>query len=132
MPKKVNKILLLRARLKPLMDYGIVEKLPEANGIRDTHTVPATIVGMRFNGVGKLERGTRLRLVPQPENPYDSDALAVMTAEHKVIGHIAKQDIRRDLLLAIARHSGRAMTGHLAQPWCPRHGENGIIAHISV
>ena len=122
----------LQERLKTRTEYSHVDEIPTASGIGDTHFVPAMVVGMRFNDVGKLERGTRLRLIPQIDNPYDSDALAVMTAEHKLIGHIAKSDKHRDLFLACARHSGRAMCGVLAQAWCRQYGENGIVAHISV
>ena len=122
----------LQERLKTRTEYSHVDKIPTASRIGDTHFVPATIVGMRFNHVGKLERGTRVRLIPQPNNLYDSDALAVMTAEHKLIGHIAKSDKHRDLFLACARHSGRAMCGVLAQAWCRQHGSTAVVAHISV
>lgn len=40
---------------------------------------------------GKLKTGTLLRLVPDPRNPYDSNAVKVVTMSGDILGFIPKQ-----------------------------------------
>lgn len=40
---------------------------------------------------GKLNPGTLLRLVAEPDNPYDSNAVKVMTIGGDTLGYIPKQ-----------------------------------------
>jgi hypothetical protein len=49
---------------------------------------PITITGLRFNGNVNLKPGMRFNLKKEPENPFDSDAIAVYL-EDKRIGYVA-------------------------------------------
>ena len=47
-----------------------------------------TIAGTHFYGVSEFERGVMLRLLREPDNAYDSDAVAVYLGGEKV-GYVA-------------------------------------------
>ncbi len=50
-----------------------------------------TIAGTYFHKAVKLEKGTRLKLVKEPDNSYDKDAIAVYVGDDKV-GYVANSE----------------------------------------
>lgn len=56
---------------------------------------------------GKLNRGERLTLVPEPQNPYDANAIAVIGPDGRQLGYLSR---------AVAETISRAM--HEGQMFC--------------
>ena len=53
------------------------------------------VVGVTFNGrqeiVSNLKPGEVLKFNPEPNNPHDSNAVAVMTGDGKIVGHVPRE-----------------------------------------
>lgn len=62
------------------------------------------VVGLSFRQVTtELKQGDRVKLVPEPENKYDPNALAVHSLEGEHIGYVGKKDPLRLRMLAKAK-----------------------------
>lgn len=61
------------------------------------------VVGLSFRRVTeKLGTGDLVRIVPEPDNKYDPNALAVQTEAGAMLGYIGKKDPLRSKLLEVA------------------------------
>lgn len=62
------------------------------------------VVGLSFRRVTKqLKQGDKVKLVPEPENKYDPNALAVHSLDDDHLGYVGKKDPLRFRMLAKAR-----------------------------
>lgn len=61
---------------------------------------------------GELAVGTRIEVVPQPDNPYDSNALAIVAGDNR-LGYIPRAFAER--VHADERTQGRVLTGHVVE-----------------
>lgn len=62
------------------------------------------VVGLSFRRVTTpLKQGDRVKLVPEPDNKYDPNALAIHTLEGEHIGYVGKKDPLRLRMLAKAK-----------------------------
>lgn len=61
-------------------------------------------VGMSFRSVKeRVAVGDKVRLVPEPDNKYDPNALAIQTLDGAFLGYVAKKDKLRTKMLARAK-----------------------------
>ena len=51
--------------------------------------------------IGELEIGTNILLVPEPQNPHDKNAVAVLSVNRKMLGHISKEVAAKYQLLCL-------------------------------
>lgn len=62
------------------------------------------VVGLSFRRITKqLKRGDRVKLVPEPENKYDPNALAIYSMGGEHLGYVGKKDPLRLRMLAKAK-----------------------------
>ena len=68
------------------------------------HATEVKVVGLSFRHVtNKLERGDKVRLVPEPDNKYDPNALSVQTLDGEMLGYVGKNDKLRLKMLERAK-----------------------------
>jgi hypothetical protein len=61
-----------------------------------------TMVGMRFNPGTVVNEGDIVKMVREPENPYDSNAIKIVNAEGQTCGHLKREHaIEAGALLAV-------------------------------
>ena len=64
-------------------------------------------VGMSFRHVKEeLKVGDKVKLVPEPDNKYDPNALSIQTVDGEMLGYVGKKDKLRTKMLAKARNEG--------------------------
>lgn len=62
------------------------------------------VVGLSFRRVTKkLKQGDRVKLVPEPDNKYDPNALAIYSLDGEHLGYVGKKDPLRLRMLAKAK-----------------------------
>lgn len=69
---------------------------------------------------GRLQPGTPLRLVPRPDNPYDSTAVEIRLADGIMLGHVPREysadffaQVRAGHLICARIRSARATPGRV-------------------
>ena len=79
---------IIYSQYKPVLNW---EDTPCAQG----ETTLVTVVGLQFipdkSVLTQLHIGDNLKLVAEPNNQYDSFAIAVHTLNNKIVGHLEKQ-----------------------------------------
>lgn len=65
-----------------------------------SHAAEVKAVGMSFRHVkNKLKKGDRVKLVPEPDNKYDPNALQIQSLEGEMLGYVGKKDKMRSKFL---------------------------------
>jgi hypothetical protein len=64
------------------------------------HETEVKVVGLSFRHIkNKLEVGDKVKLVPEPTNKYDPNALSIQTLSGELVGYVGKSDRLRSKIL---------------------------------
>lgn len=78
--------------------------MTEARTRRMSYPTEVKAVGLSFRHVtAKLKRGDRVKLVPEPDNKFDPNALAIQTLDGEMLGYVGKKDPLRLRMLESAK-----------------------------
>ena len=91
---------------------------------------PVGIVGEANyqRAIGRCVEGQRVRILHEPDNPYDPEALAVVTEDDETIGYIA-----RDCWLQGAIHEeGRGCEASIKEITSVGAGKRGVVIDVTL
>lgn len=114
----------------------------------ETETIVGLLVGMHFNPPAKwviehLRSGTKLKLMPEPDNPYDANAVKVFVADGEEVPEGQQAELESKLAgtsfgledVSTMISAGSLLLGHLAaengKPLAQAQG-SGAIGNLSI
>jgi single-stranded-DNA-specific exonuclease len=94
-------------------------------------SIHSKIVGVSFEGrqdiIKTLKLGQKLRLIAEPENPYDPNAIKVMTEDGKQAGYLS-----REMAEMIAEGIRKGITYDCKVNGVTGEGKNTLGANITI
>jgi hypothetical protein len=128
---KRNEVLSIVVQGKPA-NYRFIGRNELAKGTISTEKVDTIIIGLKSeNGqtlIGKLKVGDSVKLIREPNNIYNKDAIAVYNVDSEMIGYIAKDDEKE---LANAMDLGADYKASVTSKVCGDGSTHNVYVQVS-